>query len=373
MLAAVVTRVRRRVKAIASERASPGQLAAACVVGAVIGCTPFYGLHFPICMGAALALRLNRAAVYTAANISIPPLAPFVALACIEVGSRVLTGHGAMLTAASLRTAHPFTLARHVFLFWLLGAPLVGVPVGVLLGGIVFFAAKAHASAKKVSASPFEFAVGELRRRFHQAPIGVRQYVRWKVRLDPVYRAIAAELPDAIKVVELGAGLGILPILLALLGSRRTVLGVDHDEVKVREGVRAAVGLPVELLVADVRTWSPPPCDALAIIDVLHYFDAETQRTILARAANAIREDGVLLIREGDPSHRTGRWTRSLESLAVRVGWNMSERAPHFRSLALVSDDLRALGFEVESRDVAGKLHPGNVLLIARRAPAEEP
>ncbi len=56
------------------------------------------------------------------------------------------------------------------------------------------------------------------------------------MRLDPVYRAIAGELPDAITVVDLGTGLATLPILLALLGTRRTVIGFEWDAKKADAG-----------------------------------------------------------------------------------------------------------------------------------------
>jgi hypothetical protein len=132
----------------------------------------------------------------------------------------VLTGRGAEATVASLKDASPWELARDFLLAWIVGSPFVGAVVGAVIGTIVY--AMARARLKK--SDPWERAFAEVRARFRAARIGVRQYVRWKVRLDPAYRAIAAEVPEGSRVVEIGAGLGILAILLALLGARKAWL-----------------------------------------------------------------------------------------------------------------------------------------------------
>ncbi|MEO7097166.1 MAG: DUF2062 domain-containing protein, partial [Polyangiales bacterium] len=259
---------------IAREHGSPGRLFFACVVGGMIGATPFFGLHFFLAVGLAMLLRLNRVAVYAAANISIPPLAPFLAVACIEVGRRVTRASLPPMTLEGLRGASPWTLAGTVFYSWLAGAPIVGGAIGAVLGSAVYLAVRARDRARHARAGdPFAFAEQELRARFAQAPTSIRQYVYWKVRLDPVYRALAAALPDAIEIVDLGCGLGVGSILLALLGTRRRLVGVDRDARKLAHGRVAAAGLPITLEEGDVRTFAPPPCDAILLVDVLHYFD----------------------------------------------------------------------------------------------------
>jgi len=362
----LLARLRRFVRKLAAEHGSPSRLFAACVIGGMIGSTPFFGLHLPICIGAALLFRLNKVAVYGAANISIPPIAPFLAFACIQVGTRVLTGHGQPMSIAVLRATPPWSLARDVFFAWLAGAPLVGGAIGAMLGSVVF--AIARAREKRKHQGPIGFAFEELEARFADAPMGIRQYVHWKTRLDPVYRAIADELPDRVHLVELGTGLGILPILLSLLGLHRRVTGIDHDEKKIAEGKRASKGLAVSLEVGDARTVEIPPCDAIAIVDVLHYFDDDTQRTLLQRVHRALPLGGVLFVRETDADQNRSSTTRALEWLAVKLGWNRSEERPHFRPLRALTGDLEAIGFSVATSDASGRLHPGNALIVARKA-----
>ncbi|MBI2389357.1 MAG: DUF2062 domain-containing protein [Deltaproteobacteria bacterium] len=365
-----IDRARAWISSLAHEHASPARLFAACVVGAIVGSTPFFGFHLPLCIGVAMLLRLNRVAVYGAANVSIPPVAPFLAFACIEVGSFVLHGRGTTLAVESLRHVSPWRLAGDVFLSWIVGAPLVGGAVGVVLGVVVAQAARARDARKAVAADPFEQAVRETVARFAFAKPGHRHYVRFKIRLDPVYRAICAELPDRVELVELGCGLGILPLLCVALGTRRSAVGVDWDEAKVADARRAAEGLPITIERADMRTWEPPPCDALAIIDVLHYFDDDTQAAILSRAASAVRPGGTLFVREGEAGGRGSAWTRAVERLAVAVGWNRSDARPRFRPIAAIVASLEGLGFACEVVPMAGRLHPGNVLVRARRATA---
>jgi hypothetical protein len=250
----------------------------------------------------------------------------------------------------------------------MVGAPVVGGAIGVAIGAVVHRAARARQRAARRAADPFEIAAADVRARFRDAKIAIRQYVTWKLRLDPVYRAIAAELPDRAEIVDLGAGLGLLGMLLALLGGHRRVRGVDRDRAKIEAGRRAARGLPVDLEVYDVRTWKIAPCDVVTIVDVLHYFDAEAQREVLARAAAALRPGGTILVREGDGGRGGSRWTRAIEGIAVRLGWNRSDGAPVWRGIDELRADLEALGLEVETVPVAGPLHPGNVLLRARSA-----
>lgn len=360
----IAERARRFVRRIASEHASPGRLFAACVVGAIVGSTPFFGLHLVLCIAVASLLRLNRVAVYAAANVSIPPLAPALAFACIEVGSRVLHGRGAPIGREALRSVSPLTLAADVLAAWTVGAPIVGGAIGVVLGSMVAIVARGRTPSDPALAA----ATARVVERFATEKPAYRHYVRWKLRLDPVYRAIAAEVPAGAVVVELGTGLGILPLLLLEIDPTRRAVAIDWDQPKIEAAARAGRDLSIEFERADLRDFVPPPCDVLALVDVLHYFDHETQAAILARAAAVVRPGGLLLVRDGDTRGIGARWTGAIERIAVAVGWNRSAERPRFRAADAIAGELRALGFACDVADSAGPLHPGNVLLRARRS-----
>jgi SAM-dependent methyltransferase len=206
-----------------------------------------------------------------------------------------------------------------------------------------------------------------------------RWYARAKYRFDPCYRAIARCIREDSFTVDLGSGLGMLPVLLGELGERRQALGVDWDREKVRCGLHASRGLPrVEIVEGDLRAFAVPACDVITLVDVLHYYDALGQEAILERCRAALGPGGRLLIREGDGARQGGaRFTRRVEGWITRMGWNRGP-AVRFRPISELRTTLVRLGFHVDVDEVAGPLNPGNVLLVAGlnlsgRGPASPP
>ena len=390
---ALLARLRARVVAFAREvlaaHASPRSLALAMIVGAIAGCTPFFGFHLFLCIALAWLFRLNQAAVYAAANISIPPLAPLVGFASVECGERLLHGRWLPLTVEEFR--HPAggiaTFAGHFFVDWLAGALVVGGAVGLVLAAVVYPLAsrraalhKSHAALHNASAAlqqsaaalqqeAIDAALSAASDRYRAAPRSMRWYAFFKYRMDPCYRRLAALVPEGSLTVDLGSGLGMLPVLLGVLGGGREAVGVEWDARKVQAGRSAASGLSgVRLEEGDARAFIPPACDTVTIVDMLHYFDVATQQAILARAEGALRPGGRILIREGDAGKRGGAgFTRWLERLAVRLGWNRAPGATGFRAANDLRSALESLGLCVTVEPVSGRLHPGNVLIRATR------
>ncbi len=196
-----------------------------------------------------------------------------------------------------------------------------------------------------------------------------RWYVWFKYRLDPCYLAVAALIPAQTLTLDLGTGVGMLPVLLGMMGGERHSLGIDHDRAKVGVARQAAAGLGgVRIAESDFLNCEFPSCDVVTLIDVLHYHPPAAQRQVLARAAGALRPGGRLLIRDADRRQNgAARWTRLVERVAVRFGWNRALRVL-FRPIAELESDLAELGFRSKRLAVAGTLHPGNVLLVAQRA-----
>jgi SAM-dependent methyltransferase len=208
-------------------------------------------------------------------------------------------------------------------------------------------------------------AIEVARRRYDGLHPRFKWYARMKYVMDPCYRAIAPRVPEGAFLVDLGSGLGMLPVLVGVLGGGRRALGVEWDAAKVACGVHAARGLPsIEVVAGDARSFAIPPCDVVTLVDMLHYWDGDTQRALLSRCRAALRPGGRLLVREGDPARRGGaRFTRVAERLVTRLGWN---RGPdvHFRPVADLRADLESLGFTVTLDEVAARTHPGNVLFV---------
>jgi len=99
-------------------------------VGLFVGVQPTPGLHLPVVLAVCVPLRLDAALSYCATNVSIPPIAPFLWLAAIQIGERILTGRFAPLTVQGVRA-----LARAPGP--LLGALVLGsLVLGMLLGSM---------------------------------------------------------------------------------------------------------------------------------------------------------------------------------------------------------------------------------------------
>jgi SAM-dependent methyltransferase len=213
---------------------------------------------------------------------------------------------------------------------------------------------------------PIERALEAAAARYVGLPSRFRWYARLKYRMDPCYRVIGRQVGRGSFTVDLGTGLGMLPVLLGELGEQRRVLGVEWDPQRMRCGLHAIRGLPgVKMIKGDLHASPLPACDVITLIDVLHYYEADRQEALLERCRAALRPGGRLLIREGDGARRgSARWTRIVETCATRMGWNRGPTV-HFRPIAELSAALVKLGFRVNEGEVASRFLPGNVLLVA--------
>ncbi|MBS1961830.1 MAG: DUF2062 domain-containing protein [Bdellovibrionales bacterium] len=124
---------------------SPRQLATAIGVGVLVGTTPFFGMHFLIGGALAFVFRLNAAAVFLGTQISIPPLAPFLALASVLTGHRILSVFAVVDPIDDIKGSLGHEIlegAIHHFGLWFLGSLVVGVVLALVFGFLTYFAAK---------------------------------------------------------------------------------------------------------------------------------------------------------------------------------------------------------------------------------------
>jgi SAM-dependent methyltransferase len=194
-------------------------------------------------------------------------------------------------------------------------------------------------------------------------------YVRWKVRTDPAYAAVLAALRGrSVAIVDLGCGIGLLPFYLREHGHAVPIVGIDFDRRKI-EVARKAAGRydGIEFLSGDARDPLPRGRDVV-ILDILHYFDAASQQTILENAARAAGEDGVIVIRQG---LRDGSWryrlTAFVDGLARMLGWMKAERL-NFPARGNIEAPFS--GFDAEVRPLWGRMPYNNYLFVFRRRAA---
>ena len=372
---------------------SPARAAAAVAIGLFVGSQPIFGLHTPIVLFLCIWFRLDAAVCWVASNISNPFFAPFLITGEIHIGSLIWTGQPVPVDAEVVRQTGISGFAGYAFL----GAPIVGLSLAVVGGSLVFgilsgkrwlFPRRSATPPKPYqlpeNAPPWVKAVERVasryappedstpaqRTRFH--------YVRVKLLGDPVAKLIADIAGDAPgvlgEVFDVGTGRGQLPILLVELGRATRARGVDWDLPKIEDARAAAATPPVvdgEFMQGDARTAPIDPADTVLLIDIIHYFKIEEQNAILARAADAVRPGGRIIVREAD-TERGWRSKATLleERIFTLLRFNRGERVC-FRPAREVVAILEERGITCKMEPAWGKTPFSNVLIIGERPAGE--
>lgn len=345
-----------------SEGDTPVRGACAVFLGTLIGCLPFYGTHFVLCVACAKLLGLSRIKTYLAAHVNNPLTAPFLLALELGVGHVLLTGSWPGFRPADLTSMS----WRGVGAALLLGSVVVGLVGGVLLG-----AAALGASRRFRAAPAWVRLADETARRYLETGVSHWEFVRGKLRHDPMYREIlSSALPEEGVLLDLGCGRGILLSLVltsnGTCASRRTLIGVESREA-LAAVARIATGPAASVVTADVRTVNFPRSRALMMLDLLHYLSAADQEDLIRRASAALEPGGVMWIREPDRA-RTLRFlaTRAGERLAcvMRGEWR---RRLHYRGCDDWCSLLRREGLGVSTRGASRGTPFANVLFRCER------
>jgi SAM-dependent methyltransferase len=195
-------------------------------------------------------------------------------------------------------------------------------------------------------------------------------YVRWKVRSDRAYSAVRDVLRGRQRpLIDVGCGVGILPLYLREHGHVGPITGIDFDNRKIAAARKAVQGYDaIEFRSGDAREPLPPDHDVV-MLDLLHYFDAASQQTILA---NAARVGDVVVIRQGI---RDGSWRHRLTAFvdgSARVfRWMKAERL-NLPSRAEIESAFA--DFDAEVRPLWGRMPYNSYLFVfRRRATAHRP
>jgi SAM-dependent methyltransferase len=152
-------------------------------------------------------------------------------------------------------------------------------------------------------------------------------YVRWKVRIDPIYAGVLDVLRGVqTPLLDVGCGIGLLGLYLREHGFTAPIAGIDFDDRKIAVGQNAARHYAgYTLRVGDARA-PMPPGHSIVILDILHYFDSASQQRILANAAQAVPAGGIVVIRQPlkDASWRY-RLTKLVDAIGRGIRWMRAE------------------------------------------------
>jgi uncharacterized protein (DUF2062 family) len=124
------------------EHSTPREVGWSVGVGVFSGCTPFIGFHLGIAFVLATLFRLNRLWSMVGSRVSTNVLYVAIVLAEIQGSHRARTGAWAPLTMQTV-----WDHRREYAKDWLLGAAVMGVMLGAVLGLLAYRAAlRWHAS-----------------------------------------------------------------------------------------------------------------------------------------------------------------------------------------------------------------------------------
>jgi SAM-dependent methyltransferase len=193
---------------------------------------------------------------------------------------------------------------------------------------------------------------------FAGASLSTRCFL-WLRSITTPYRDLASAFPTRGRILDLGSGHGLLALALALGSRQREIIGLDHDEDRVQTANAAALKLADTVRprfeTRDLRDALASVTDeavaGVAMIDILHYFDFATQRTLINEAARVLTPGGILLVREIDADGGVRATANRLyEKLATSVGFTHSAQPNlSFRAADEWTAMLESAGFTVRS------------------------
>lgn len=155
--------------------------------------------------------------------------------------------------------------------------------------------------------------------------VWLRSYVRAKLKSDPVYEAVWKLVEGSSQpILDVGCGIGLLPMFLRGRGYQGVLVGIDTDVEKINlaRAVAAGNSASTTFEVKDARQGCGGFTGSVALLDVLHYLPSEDQRSLLRNCANAVAPGGMVIIRD---CPRDGSWryraTYLEEWFAKTIGW----------------------------------------------------
>ncbi|HEY6942357.1 class I SAM-dependent methyltransferase [Dokdonella sp.] len=198
-----------------------------------------------------------------------------------------------------------------------------------------------------------------------------RDYARAKVRMDPVYAAVADVVDDDTPLLDIGCGLGLLGFYLRERGWRGTYLGLDFDATKIAEARHAARGESGIAFDDGTAQRLPSFRGHVTLLDVLHYLERDEQAALLREAAARLAPGSALVVRSvlRDRGWRF-RATVLEEWFLHALRW-MRSPARHYPLRAELEQPLLDAGLAVDVHPLWGNTPFNSFVIVARRPGSE--
>lgn len=205
-------------------------------------------------------------------------------------------------------------------------------------------------------------ALRGLRRTCRHLPPAQRLHIVGRFLTCP-FLPVLREIPAGSRILEIGAGHGILSVLAAL-GGASAIVAIDPDPRKVLRSCRH----PSVLFVAGFDEAIAGTFDVVAMIDVLYKVPLAEWDALLARVRERLVPGGTFLLKELDPERRVkALWNRAQETLASAAGLTLG-RAFSYEDADRLRVRLDRAGLsEFRARDLGRGYCHAHVLYSTRR------
>ncbi len=148
----------------------------------------------------------------------------------------------------------------------------------------------------------------------------VRMFARFKIRFDPMFPKLAGFVGPMDKVLDIGCGYGVPAVWLMNLYPSAYFFGVDPNQDRVRVA-RRAWGDRGTAFQGSAPDFPKPPdtCDAVLMLDIIHYLSDESFTQTLTAASSCLKPGGSVVIRATVSSSKHVPWERWLEQTRLKI------------------------------------------------------
>ncbi len=197
----------------------------------------------------------------------------------------------------------------------------------------------------------------------------LRIYAGQKLRSDPIFPAAFELFGNSRQpLLDVGCGVGLLAFYLRERGFFPSIRGLDRDGRKIERANAVAQGAYRDLEFVEQDVSEPiAGTGNIVLFDLLHYLPPDLQASLLARLAERVAPDGMLVIRDCPRDQNARFWlTHWAERFAQGTTWNI-RAALHFPTREAIFAAFPESQFSRTVTPLWGRTPFNNHLFIFRR------
>ena len=165
------------------------------------------------------------------------------------------------------------------------------------------------------------------------------------------FKKIESLIPKEGKILDIGCGNGLFCHYMQLTSEKRTIIGVDNDENRIKTARITANNNPgLQFHHGDANATDLGGIQIITLIDLLHHMPFEAQEKLLADIYDNLKDQGVLIVKD---LQKKPTWKYVLHYIHDSLSYKGKKL--YFRSNGDMTSLLERLGFQVESHPIDKK------------------